>query len=115
MENATYYKALDHAFRVYNPNFKIKFIHCDGAYRSMMDLVADELDVEMIYTPRDNRVPKIERSIRTVKECFRKAYHRLPYDKIPRTMIQFLAMDCTKKLNFFPVVEYRNILVLTWS
>ncbi len=103
LENETYFKALDHAFRLYNPNFKIKIIHCDGAYSSMMDLVADELDVEMIYYPRDNHVPEIERCIRTVKECYRKAYHRLPFNKIPRTMIQFLAMECTKKLNFFPV------------
>ena len=34
---------------------------------------------------------------------FRAAFHHLPYKAMPRVMIQYLSMECTSKLNMFPV------------
>jgi hypothetical protein len=33
---------------------------------------------------------------------FRAAFHRLPFTMIPKTIVKILAMECAKKLNFFP-------------
>jgi hypothetical protein len=32
----------------------------------------------------------------------RAAYHRLPYDDLPRTMVKYLVMESARKLNYFP-------------
>ena len=37
-----------------------------------------------------------------IKERFRAAFHRLPFTKLPAIMVKVLAMESTKKLNFFP-------------
>ena len=33
---------------------------------------------------------------------FGQAYHNLPFKKIPKVMLHYLAMVCTKQLNYFP-------------
>ena len=99
-----YYRALDQVLRHYNrAGFKIKTIHCDGEYRSMMDKVSDDLDVEMNFTNAQDHVPEAERNNRTLKERIRAAFHRLPYKAIPKIMIRYLAMEQANKLNLFPV------------
>jgi hypothetical protein len=99
-----YYRALDVILRKYNSaGFMIKMIHCDGEYRSMMDDVKDNLDVEMNYANAFDHVPEAERNNRTIKERVRAAYHRLPYKKLPRVMIRYLAMVQVNQLNYFPV------------
>ena len=80
----------------------IRRIHCDGEYRSMMDKVKDDLDAEMNYANAQDHVPEAERNNRTIKERVRAACQRLPYNKIPRVMIRFLAMVQTNQLNLFP-------------
>jgi len=47
--------------------------------------------------------PPAERNNRTIQERFQSMFHLLPYKSIPRLMIEYLAMDCTNKLNLFPV------------
>ena len=102
--NEEYYRALDQVLRHYNKaGFKIKTIHCDGEYRSMMTNVSDELDVEMNFTNAQDHVPEAERNNRTLKERIRAAFHRLPYKAIPKIMIRYLAMEQANKLNLFPV------------
>ena len=99
-----YYSALDAILRHYNSaGFYIKTIHCDGEYRNMMDKVKDDLNVHMNYANPGDHVPEAERNIRTLKERFRAAYHRLPYKAIPAIMIRHLAMKCMHDLNLFPV------------
>ena len=64
----------------------------------------------MNYANPDDHVTKTERNNRVVQEIFIIAYCRLPYKKIPRLMIQYLAMIATTKLNIFPskvvILEY---------
>ena len=83
-----YYQALDQVLRFYNKaGYKIDKIYCDGEFKSMMDKVADDLNVTMNYTNAQDHVPEAERNNRTIKEKMRAALHRLPYKKIPKTMI----------------------------
>eukprot|EP00980_Cylindrotheca_fusiformis_P017734 scaffold5572_cov69-Cylindrotheca_fusiformis.AAC.1 len=67
-----------------------------------MDEVQDELDVEMNYANPGDHVPEAERNNRTIKERVRVGYYRLPYRKIPRVMIRYLAMVSTRNINMFP-------------
>eukprot|EP00980_Cylindrotheca_fusiformis_P023601 scaffold10669_cov67-Cylindrotheca_fusiformis.AAC.1 len=67
-----------------------------------MDEVQDELDVEMNYANPGDHVPEAERNNRTIKERVRVGYYRLPYRKIPRVTIHYLAMVSTRNINMFP-------------
>jgi hypothetical protein len=101
--HAEYYDGLDKVLRFYNrAGFRIRTIFCDGEFKAMMDRVSDDLDVVMNYTNALDHVPEAERNNRTIKERFRSAFHRLPYKKIPKTMIKYLAMVQTSQLNLFP-------------
>ena len=98
-----YRSALDAIFRQYNKaGFRIATIHCDGEFRSIMDDIKDDLDIDMNYASAQEHVPEAERNNRVIKERVRAAYHRLPYQSIPKVMIKVLAMESTNKLNFFP-------------
>jgi hypothetical protein len=97
------YRGLDVVLRLYNKSvFSIKRIHCDSEFRSIMDPVAEDMNVEMNYSNPEGHVPDIERNNRVIKERFRIAYYRLPFKKIPRIMIRYLAMINAKQLNLFP-------------
>jgi len=67
-----------------------------------MDPVADELDIQMNYANLDAHMPDIERNNRVIKERFRIAYYRMPFEKIPKIMIRYLAMVYVKQMNIFP-------------
>ena len=66
-----------------------------------MDEVAENLDIYMKYANPDDHVTDIERNNRVVHEIFRISYYRINYKKIPRLMIEQLAMISTKKSNLF--------------
>ena len=98
------YRGLDVVQRQYNKvGIKIVMIHYDEEFKPLMNPVADDMDVDTNYFNPDDHVPDIERNNRVVKERFRISYYRLPFQKIPRVMIHFLAMVNTKTLNLFPV------------
>ena len=46
--------------------------------------------------------PEAERKNRTIKECCRIAFHRLPFKTIPQEMIKCLVLSATDQLNYFP-------------
>ena len=98
-----YRSALDTVFQIYNhAGFKITTIHCDNEFQPIMKEMEKIYGIRMNYANPQEHVPEIERSIRVIKERFRVAFHRLPFKIIPKIMIKILAMECTKKLNFFP-------------
>jgi hypothetical protein len=68
-----------------------------------MDKVMDELDIKTNYPPAGAHVPEAERNNRTIGEAIRTCYNRLPYKTMPRLMWIIMALECTEKLNFFPV------------
>ena len=53
--------------------------HCDGELKSIVDEVADILDISMKYANPDDHVPKIDKNKQFVKDIFRIAYYRLTY------------------------------------
>jgi hypothetical protein len=98
-----YRSALDNVFRIYNmAGFKIKCIHCDNEYCPLMQELESTYEVKMNYASAQEHVPEVERSIRVIKEQFRATFHRLPFTRLPAIMVKILAMESTKKLNFFP-------------
>ena len=64
-----YFRALDAILRHYNKaGYIIKRIECDGEYKSMMEEIKDELDIDMNFTNVQDHVPEAERNNRTIKE-----------------------------------------------
>ena len=62
-----YRSALDNVFRVYNmAGFKIKSIHCDNEYRSLMQELESIYEVKMNYASAQEHVPEIERTNRRI-------------------------------------------------
>ena len=97
------YKSLDEVLRMYNAGgFAITKIYCDGEFKSIMDPVKDDLDVDMEYSAPQAHVPEAERNNRTIKERVRATFHRLPYAAIPIVFMKILVSESARKLNFFP-------------
>ena len=94
---------LDNVFRIYNmAGFKITTILCDNEFQPLMSELADVYNVRTNYANPQEHVPEAERNIRVIKERFRATFHRLPFTKLPAVMVKVLAIEVTKKLNFFP-------------
>ena len=53
-------------------------IHSDGAFKSMMDEVSDEMDIKINPVAKTDHVPEAERNNRTIKERGRTGFYRLP-------------------------------------
>ena len=99
----SFYDALDCITRMYNlRGFEIRKMHCNQKFRSVMDLVCDEMDLKMNYAPSGDHVPEAERNNRVLQERIRIQYHRLPFTKLPREMWRGLVCSVTDQLNFFP-------------
>ena len=97
------YKALDSILRQYNDaGYFFKSIHCDQEFRSLMDSVADDLNVKMNYASSGEHVPEAERNNRTIKDRVHTTYHHLPYKRIQKLMIKKLVLHATKMLNILP-------------
>ena len=100
---AVYRSALDQVLRAYNARgFRITTIYCDNKYKALFEPIRDELDIEMNYASAHEHVPEAERNNRVIKERIRATFHRLPYKALPKVMMEVLAMESTKKLNYFP-------------
>ena len=98
-----YYAALDSILHYYNAaGYRVVRIHCDREFKSIMDEVKDEMDIDMNYTNTGDHQPEVEWNNWTIKERIWVAYHRLPFKCIPRIMIEILAVQETAKLNYFP-------------
>ena len=70
-----------------------------------MEPLKDDLEIEMDYVLPQQHFKQAEQNNCVVKEHVRATYHSLPYKNIPKVMIKYLAMDCIRKLNYFPVKE----------
>lgn len=51
---------------------------------------------------RDSHVPEAERTIRTLKETTRATVHRMPYQKLPKTLVKGLANYAMQCHNLYP-------------
>ena len=52
--------------------------------------------------PADSHVGEIERSVRTFKGRIRTCVHGLPFERLPKLMIQHMVDDAVRCLNLFP-------------
>ena len=97
------YNGLYSIFRLYdNAGFRIKRIHCDQEFGTVMDKVSDNLDIDVNLATAGEHVPEAERNNRTIQERIRATYHNLPYAMIPKIMLRYLALISTEQLNMFP-------------
>ena len=84
-------EAFDQTFGVCNHNgFSITTLHVDPEFKFSEDAMIDN-DVSVEWVAAQQHVPEIERTIGTVKDRCRCAFHSLPFQAIPRTMIKALA------------------------
>ena len=91
------YRGMDVILRNYNKaGFKINTIHCNGEFKELMDRVKDNLGINLNYMAKHEHVPEAEHNNRTIGERIRSTYHNLPYCKISRIMLKYLAMISTQ-------------------
>ena len=92
------YKGIDKTFREYNKSgFLIREIHCDREFKTLMDGVKYELNVNMNYAARGEHVTDANRITGTIAERTYVYYHNLNYEYIPKVMLIYLAMVPTNK------------------
>ena len=86
--------------RVYQINkFKLRQINGDMAYESLRD---DLLPVQLVTAPAGEKVPEVERSIRTIKERVRCIVASLPYRKVTKAMLKSFVYEAGRHLNDSP-------------
>ena len=98
-----YRRALHKVISIYRQGgFKIQTIHSNREFIPVLESMKDEYKFIPNYASAQEHVPEAERNNRVIKERVRAVFHSLPYKAIPRLMIKYLAMEVTKKLNYFP-------------
>jgi hypothetical protein len=82
--------------------FRASHIHCDNEFKLATDEIKQKYhDLQVNYSNAQEHVPKAEPNNRVIKERVRATFHRLPFNRLPKTMIKVLKMESAKKLNFF--------------
>ena len=90
-------------FRIYNTaGFLVTEIYCDNEFRPLVESLQDEFNISVNFAAPQEHVPEVERSIRVIKERVRGLFHYLPFTHLPKKVVKMMAMECTKKLNYFP-------------
>jgi len=79
--------------------FRIRQINGDMAYESLR---SDLMPVQLVTAPAGEKVPEVERSIRTVKERLRCIVASLPYRKVPKAMLKSFVYEAGRHLNDSP-------------
>ena len=77
-------------------------INADNEFRPLLEDALDDLDCKFIFAPAGEHVPTAEQNNRTIADHVRVAVHYLPYKRIPKLLVHYLAMDETNKLNWYP-------------
>ena len=98
-------KGITEAMTLYkNTPFIITEIHCDNEFKKSIASLKNNLDQNI--TPNfcnpQEHVPTAERNNRTIKDRCRSVYYNLPYKRITKLMVIYLALSTTAKLNYFP-------------
>ena len=99
----SYYEAIDMTLRLYNSaGFTITKITCDNEYRSLVNSIKDDLNVDVEYVNAQEHESVAERNVRTIKERMRTIYHSLPYKYLPKLILEYMCYEAATKLNIFP-------------
>ncbi|KAL3936878.1 MAG: hypothetical protein SGBAC_007902, partial [Bacillariaceae sp.] len=93
------YDGIDKVFQLYNhADFRVKTIHCNQEFKVVFDDVKDALDVHMNYTSTGEHEPTAEHNNKFIKARFRTAYHRMPYQAIPKKRKMDYAKECIAEI-----------------
>jgi hypothetical protein len=104
-EAITYWKYLKVVCKVYTKaGFKIRYVCADPEFDSMLNEMAFEYEFIPNIATAQEHVPVVERSIRVVKEWCQATFHGNLFKSLPKVLLKSVMQECTRKLNFFPVV-----------
>ncbi|KAG7349565.1 hypothetical protein IV203_012162 [Nitzschia inconspicua] len=74
--------------------FRVTGIHCDNAFRSVMEEIENNFEGSHVnFANAQEHVPEAERNICTIKERIRAANHRMPFDRLPSSMVFVQALN----------------------
>jgi len=95
-----FYRNLKAVVKLYQHHgFHVCNIHADQEFACVN---SDLLPVELNIDPADSHVGEVECSICTIKECLRSCVHWLPFQHVPKLLIQQMVTDVICCLNQFP-------------
>jgi hypothetical protein len=100
---ASYRSGIEILVRMYKTaGSTVTTIDCDPEFKPLKSWLQDAFQISMNVANPQDHVPQIERTNRVIKERVRAAFHSLPCKQVPKTLVQYLVMEATKKLYFFP-------------
>ena len=76
----------------------IEHIYCHREFMELMEKVKDDLGIDLNYIAKHEHILEAEQNNQTIGKRIRAAYHNLPYNKIPRIMLKYLAMISIQQL-----------------
>jgi hypothetical protein len=78
-------------------------VEADVEFASILEEVQlSQMDFEMNFANPSDHEPMAERNNRTLGERTRVAFHRLPFQIMPRLLIKHLVYNAARHLNYFP-------------
>ena len=101
----TIYHALDHILNKYTrARYTITDLSADNEFEPILAHLENEdsLNVNLHIVAAQEHVPEAERNHKVMKERIRATYHQLPFDALPRVVMQVLVAEVASKLNYFP-------------
>ena len=97
------YAGLDRILRIYNnAEYRVGHIHCDREFRTILEKVCDEMDIQLHCPPAGAHVPEAERNIRVIKERVRITNAHVPYKRCPNVMAWMMVLNAVTQLNLVP-------------
>ena len=94
---------LDKMLQVHNEGgFKIQRNECDQAFKSVVNEVSNELNINMDCVSTQDHVGAAERDIGTLKETICTKFHQCGCNTPPKQMIVAMAEQSADQLNMFP-------------
>jgi hypothetical protein len=101
-KHPTIMSAIKHVVALYSKRgFRVSDAHTDNEFEPMQANLMDA-KVNLNVASNNEHVPKIERHIRTVKDCVRCMYNSVSFKKMPSCMIVEMVTSATFWLNMFP-------------
>jgi hypothetical protein len=100
---ASYRSGIETLVRMYKTaGFTVTTIDCDPDFRPLKSWLQDTFQISRNVARPQDHAPQIERTNRVIKEPVRAAFYSLQYKQLPKTLVQYLVMEATTKLNFSP-------------
>jgi len=99
-DKSTILQELEAVVKLYQHcGFHVCDIHADQEFACVR---TDLLPVELNIVPADSHVGEVECSIRTIKEHLHSCVHGLPFQRVPKLLIQRMVTDVICCLKQFP-------------